>query len=144
MAHAENEVIINKPIDEVYQFLADGTNNTKWRPGVVSISLRSGASGTVGAEYAQLLKGPGGSHIAGDYKITVASPSKELSFTVIAGPARPTGGYYLEAAQTGTKVRFVLDLQPKGLARLMDPIIARTMQNEVAQLTRLKQVLEEQ
>lgn len=45
MAHAENEVIINKPVPEVYSFLADGTNNTEWRPGVVSIELTSGQAG---------------------------------------------------------------------------------------------------
>ena len=87
MAHAENEAMINKPVPKVYSFLADGTNNTEWRPGVVSIELSSGQAGQVGALYKQTLKGPGGRNIDGDYKITVANPNKELSFVVTAGPA---------------------------------------------------------
>ena len=34
MAHAENEVTINRPAPEVYAFLADVLNNPKWRSGV--------------------------------------------------------------------------------------------------------------
>jgi uncharacterized membrane protein len=142
MAHAENEVIINKPVDEVYQFLADGTNNTRWRSGVVSISLVSGSAGAEGAEYTQMVKGPGGRPIAADYRITVARPGNELSFVVITGPARPKGSYYFENVAGRTKLRFVLDFEPKGIARLLGPMVAKTMQSEVAQLVRLKEVLE--
>jgi hypothetical protein len=61
---------------------------------------------------------------------------------VITGPARPTGTYRLEPAGSGTKVTFVLDFQPKGLAKLMDGMIGKTMQSEVGNLTSLKAVLE--
>jgi uncharacterized membrane protein len=142
MAHAENEVIINKPIPEVFNFLADGTNNPKWRSGVVSIELASGVSGQVGAQYRQVLKGHGGRNIDGDYKITVAKPNEELDFEVTAGPARPIGSYLFEAVENGTKLKFTLDYQPKGLALLMGPMIARTMKSEVANLANLKQLLE--
>jgi uncharacterized membrane protein len=142
MAHAENEVIINKPVQEVFSFLADGTNNTKWRPGVVSIELASGVSGQVGAQYRQVLKGPGSRNIDGDYKITVAKPNEELDFEVTAGPARPNGSYFFEAVENGTKLKFVLDYQPKGLAMLMGPMITRTMKSEVANLANLKRLLE--
>jgi uncharacterized membrane protein len=143
MAHAENEIIINKSVAEIYAFLADGLNNPKWRPGVVSINLIAGQTGLVGAQYKQVLKGPGGRHIDGDYKVTVAKPNKELGFTVIAGPARPTGSYLLETVANYTKVRFILDFQPKGLAKLMGPMIQKTMVSEVNQLANLKQVLEQ-
>ena len=142
MAHAENEVIINKPVPEVFSFLADGTNNTKWRPGVVRIELASGVSGQVGAQYRQVLKGPGSRNIDGDYKITVAKPNEELDFEVTAGPARPSGSYFFEAVENGTKLKFVLDYQPKGLAMLMGPMITRTMKSEVANLAKLKRLLE--
>jgi len=142
MAHAENEVIINQPVDRVYTFLCDGLNNNKWRPSVISVGLADGQPGQVGAQYRQLLKGPGGSNIAGDYKITVAKPGQELSFAVIAGPARPTGSYYFEPAGDGTKLKFVLDYKPRGFAWFMKSMIQKTMNSEVAQLANLKQVLE--
>lgn len=142
MAHAENEIIVNRPRAEVYEFLADGLNNTTWRSGVQSIALKSGDGGAQGAVYSQTLVGPGGRSIAGDYEITVAQPGEELRFQVIAGPARPTGTYHLDEETSGTRVWFALDLQPKGLMKLMGPMIAKTMQAEVAQLQKLKAVLE--
>jgi len=141
MAHAENEVVINKPIDEVFAFIADGTNNAKWRPGVVEGSLKEGTPSALGAVYKQTLR-VGHRTVAGDYKITVLEPKKQLSFAVIAGPARPTGDYYLSETSEGTKLRLVLDFQPKGLLRLIGPMINKTMQREVAQLAALKSVLE--
>src|SRR5579862_4386373 len=115
MAHAENEVVINKPTNVVYDFLADGLNNPKWRPGVIDISLSSGQPGQVGTIYKQNLKGPGGRSISGDIKITEAVPGKALSFQVISGPARPTGQYTLTEVPEGTKLKFALDYKLKGL-----------------------------
>jgi hypothetical protein len=63
---------------------------------------------------------------------------------VIAGPARPTGAYSLQPEGAGTRVRFVLDFKPSGLARLMDGVIERTMRSEVGMLDNLKTYLESQ
>ena len=142
MAHAENETTINRSPEDVYAFLADGLNNPAWRSGVQDITLKSGKPGDLGAVYSQTLTGPGGRPIVGDYEITAAEPGKHLGFQVVAGPARPAGAYLLSEAPGGTTVRFTLDLQPKGLMKLVGPVIVRTMNAEVAQLTNLKNVLE--
>lgn len=142
MTHAENEIAISRAPEEVYAFLADGRNNTAWRSGVQSISLKSGQTGTLGAVYRQALAGPGGRAIDGDYEITAAEPGRLLGFQVVAGPARPTGAYHLSPADGGTTVRFTLDLQPKGLMKVLGPVVQRTMEREVSQLSKLKAVLE--
>lgn len=97
MAHAENEITIDRPAAEVYDFLADGLNNTAWRSGVKDIELASGDAGQLGAVYSQTLTGPRGRPIQGDYRITVAEPGRLLAFNVVAGPARPHGDYILPA-----------------------------------------------
>ncbi len=142
MAHAENEITIRRSPSDVYEFLADGLHNPEWRRGVQSVALKSGTAGTSGAAYSQTLTGPGRRPIAGDYTITAADPGKRLSFQVIAGPARPTGEYNLTQVASGTVIRFTLHLQPKGLMKLVEPMITRTMCAEVHQLGNLKQVLE--
>src|SRR5215467_2301181 len=142
MAHAENQIVINKPVSEVFSFLADGLNNPKWRDGVIEIKLKSGAAGSEGAEYRQVLKGPFGRNIDGDYRLLTVSQDKELKFAVTSGPARPTGEYLFEQQAGSTKLTFVLDYQTKGLAKLMEPMIQRTMNSEMAALSNLKQILE--
>jgi len=142
MTHAENHISINRPPEDVYAFLADGLNEPLWRSGVKDIALKSGDAGAVGAVYSQTLTGPGGRSIAGDYEITAATPGELLRFQVVAGPARPTGEYRFRAGGGGTELTFTLDLQPKGMMKLMAPMVARTMVAEVAQLAKLKSVLE--
>ena len=96
MAHAENEVTINRTASEVYAFLADGLNNPNWRSGVQCIALKEGTAGESGAIYSQTLTGPKGRPLQGNYKITDAEPGRLLGFQVVAGPART------RSAGTGT------------------------------------------
>jgi uncharacterized membrane protein len=142
MAHAEASITIDRPISAVFEFVLDGLNGPLWRPSVADVERVAGTSSGVGAVYKQGLKGPGGKRIAGDYTITECTPHELIAFQVIAGPARPTGTYRFEAAGSGTRVTFILDYQPKGLGRLMDPMINQTMRGEVATLANLKAYLE--
>ncbi|MEE2568967.1 SRPBCC family protein [Pseudarthrobacter sp. J64] len=144
MAFAEHDVLIACDAMRVYNFLLDGANLPLWRTGIRSISLASGTAGSKGAVYQQTLNGPGGRPIAADFQITQARPGAEIEFQVIAGPIRPKGGYYLSTEGAGTRVRFALDYQPKGLFSLIKGSIHRTIKDEVAQLERLRQVLEAQ
>jgi uncharacterized protein YndB with AHSA1/START domain len=144
MAHAENSVVIDRAPGIVYAFLLDGTNGLKWRPPVISVERAGGTPDGVGSVFRQQMKGPGGRPIAGDYEIVRATPNSEIAFKVVAGPARPTGVYTLQPEGNGTRVRFVLDFQPRGLAMLMDGMIQRTMVGEVGLLANLKAYLESQ
>ena len=142
MAHAEESITINRPANAVFDFVLDGTNNPLWRPSVVDIQRVPDKPSGVGAVYKQGLKGPGGRRIDGDYEIVECQPNELIEFQVIAGPAKPSGTYRFEEVGDSTRVTFILHFEPKGLARLMDPMIARTMQSEVATLSNLKAYLE--
>jgi len=142
MLHAEHTVSINRSPDDVFGYLADGAHNRDWRAGVLEIERTTAADGQ-GAAYRQVLAGPGGRRIDGDYQVTVFDPPRRLEFAVTAGPARPRGVFELtENPDHSTKVRFALDLAPAGLMKLMTPMISRQMRSEVAQLDSLKAVLE--
>ncbi len=144
MAHAEGTITIDRSPNVVFDFVLDGTKNPLWRPGVIDIQQTPGKPAGVGAVYKQGLKGPGGRRIDGDYEIVVCQPDALITFQVIAGPARPTGTYRFEAVENATRVTFTLDYAPKGLSKLMDPMITRTMRGEVATLANLKAYLESQ
>lgn len=142
MPHAEHTVTVARPQKDVFDYLAEGTHNREWRSGVLEISRTSATDGQ-GATYRQVLAGPGGRRIDGDYQVTVFDPPRRLEFQVTAGPARPAGVFELsENADQSTRVRFSLDLDPAGPMKLMTPMITRQMRREVAQLDNLKAVLE--
>jgi uncharacterized protein YndB with AHSA1/START domain len=140
MPEASNTVEINRPASEVFEFLADGTNDPRWRAGVTDVKLRSGSG--QGAVYEQGVKGPFGRRVPADYEVTSYEPHRRLAFRAIAGPVRPEGAFELDPAGAGTRVTFTLRCTPRGLAKLMTPMVAKTMRSEVAQLDRLREVLE--
>jgi uncharacterized membrane protein len=144
MAHAEGSITIDRPIDIVFNFVADGLNNPLWRPSVTDIQRLPDSPSGVGAIFKQGLKGPGGSRIDGDYEIVEFQPDQVIKFQVIAGPARPTGTYRFEAVGNSTRLTFTLHFEPKGLSKFMDPMITATMKSEIAMLANLKAHLENQ
>jgi uncharacterized protein YndB with AHSA1/START domain len=142
MPQASYTVAIARPVDEVFDFVADGEKCTQWRPGVLDIRRESGDG--VGTRYSQGVKGPMGRRIAADYVVTVFEPGRGLEFETVAGPVRPHGRYDLEPAE-GTRLTFALDAELGGLrGLLMGSQVQRTMDSEVRALDNLKRVLEGQ
>jgi carbon monoxide dehydrogenase subunit G len=142
MPSAQNVVTINRPVGEVFAFLADAENDPKWRPGVKEIHREGGAPG-VGTIYRQSLAGPMGRTIPGDVEITEFEPDRLIAFHAIAGPVRPRGRYEVEGAGEGaTRVTFSLEVEVSGAMKLMKGKVQKTMDGEVAHLADLKRVLE--
>ena len=142
MAHAYHTVTVNRPVDEVFAYLADGTNNRRWREGVLEIERVSGDGGA-GTVYRQVLKGPGGRRIDADYRVTTYEQPRLLVFEVVAGPVRPVGRYDLVAeGPRATTLTFTLDAEPRGIMKLMSPVISKQVQHEVGRLAALKRDLE--
>src|SRR5258708_39910916 len=90
MPHAEHTVTINRPASDVFDYLADGTHNRDWRNGVIEIERVTATEGK-GATYRQVLSGPGGRRIDGDYQVTGFEGTSPLAFLVTGGPAPPAG-----------------------------------------------------
>lgn len=141
MPEAANEIVIERPLGEVFAFLADAENDARWRAGVLDIKRESGSG--VGSRYRQGVKGPGGRRVAADIEITEYEPERVIGFRATTGPVRPHGRYTLAAADGGTRVRFELEARLGGLKRLMAPMVQKTMTSEVAGLAELKRVLED-
>jgi uncharacterized membrane protein len=129
MPEAQHSVTVQRPIEEVFAFLADAENDPRWRSGVLDIARVDGDG--VGARYRQGVKGPMGRRVAADFEVTEYEPPRAIGFRATAGPVRPEGRYVLEPADGGTRVRFSLSCTPSGAARLMTPMVARTMRSEV-------------
>jgi uncharacterized membrane protein len=140
MPSAENSIVIERPRSEVFGFVADHENDPKWRPGVLDIKRASGEG--QGAVYTQGVQGPMGKRIDADFEVTAYQQDTLLAFRTLAGPVRPEGSYRFEDADGGTHVTFSLNANLSGAQKLMSPMVAKSMRNQVAALGDLKRVLE--
>jgi carbon monoxide dehydrogenase subunit G len=141
MPTASSVVTIQRPVETVFAFIADGEQGPRWRSGVLDIKRVSGDG--VGARYTQGVRGPLGRRISADYEITVYESNRRIEFQTTAGPVRPHGRYDLEPADGGTRLTFTLDAKLSGVRKLlMGSMVQRTMDDEVASLDRVRQLLE--
>ena len=140
MPSAENSVVINKPVSEVFAFVADHENDPRWRPGVNDIKHASGEG--VGTVYRQGMKGPFGRRIPADFEVTAYEPDSHMAFRTLGGPVRPEGVFRFEETDGGTRLTFSLTADLRGAQKLMAPMVGRSMRSEVGALENLKRVLE--
>jgi uncharacterized protein YndB with AHSA1/START domain len=141
--HAERTVVVGRPIDIVFEFLAAGPRCTRWREGIREIARMTNTTG-LGSVYRQVMIGPAGHDIDCDYLVTGYDPPRRLEFEIVAGPVRPRGHFELIARdEQHTEVRFFLDAEIHGVRRVLAPVWERVMRREVEQLDQLKTVLED-
>jgi carbon monoxide dehydrogenase subunit G len=140
MPDASRSITIDRPIGDVFAFLANAENDKQWRSGVIEMT-RTGGEG-VGTTYRQIVSGPGGRRIDADLEITEFVQDQRIGFKTTKGPVRPTGRYDLERRDGGTQLTFRLDAKLSGLKMLMAPMVTKAMRSEVGELAALKRVLE--
>jgi uncharacterized protein YndB with AHSA1/START domain len=124
MNKAAHDIRINRPITEVFDFLADGTNNPRWQPMVVRTTRPEGALG-VGSTFRQRVRHPLGFTVSADYRITAYDFPHHLAMTVSSGgPIRPTLTYTLTTDGQATILRCTIEHHTNGLARIATPALA--------------------
>ena len=108
-------VTIDKPIEEVFDFLADGENDRKFSPRVLEIEKKTDGPPGLGTVYASTVKDAGVKTKREFELVVFERPTrlrwKELSKAPIVVPE---GGYDLEPEGSGTKLTFFNELEGRG------------------------------
>jgi uncharacterized protein YndB with AHSA1/START domain len=125
MARARHSVDIARPIEDVFDFLANGTNNPRWQKRV-TLTTQLGDTLGVGTAFKQSMRHPLGFSVPANYRITAFERPRLLVTKVTSGgPIRPTETYELtENATGGTTVRCTIGVRAAGAARIATPALA--------------------
>jgi hypothetical protein len=142
MASFENTVIIRRPVEDVFAFLADFQNVPKWNYAIVETTKVSPGPVGVGTTYRQIRSVPSRSEES--FEVTVFEPASQLEVQGQIGPFRARISYLLEPTGSDTRLRNAVDLGFSGLSSLVAPLAAARVKHAVAaNLDTLKQLLEE-
>lgn len=143
MASIQRTIVINRPVDDVFAYFADVTNDPQWRgDGVKEISVR-GAMGQGAQVHQKLAAGPFGAVVTADMDVVVYDPPTTLAFQVTTGPLRPLVQFRFAPAATGTEVAFSIDAPLTGLKKAaMGKMAEKSMAAEAAALDNAKRLLE--
>jgi uncharacterized membrane protein len=141
MPSAQRSVVINRPVDEVFAFFTNPSNELAWRPHLKEVA--SQAPIAVGTRVHQVVKGPGGRGIPADIEITGYEPSARYAFRVVAGPVRPVGEFRFTGEDRATTVSLSLSADLTGVKKLvMSRAVQRSMDGEMQALDRARAVIE--
>lgn len=134
--------LILQPVWEVFDFIANPENNSKWQYGSLeSVQLSSGDMqvGTVFSSIGYFM----GRRIQSDFEVTEFETNKSYGFETISGPIQLQTSYGFEALDRGTNVMVSSLINPGGFFKLIDPIVARVTRKQFKEnLTTLKELLE--
>jgi hypothetical protein len=136
-------VTIDRPISEVFPFVADARNRPSWDSSVDSEELTSAEPIGAGSTITTRMRSMGRDYEIG-WEITEHEPPGLQRIRSTSGPFPTTLEWKLtEAGPGSTKVDFFLTGDPGGLMRLMQPLIARGAQGNLDRgFPRLKRLLE--
>ena len=137
-------VVIDRPIEGVFTFLADGENDTKFSPRVIEIAKTTDGPPGVGTVYASTVK-DGGVKTKREFRLTEFEPSTRIRWTEVSKNlvAVPEGGYDLAPAGDGTQLTFFNVLEGHGMGKLIAGFALRSARKDAdAFVHRIKAAVE--
>ena len=142
MIRIEHSVVINRPVHEVFAFVANVENNRRWQPTVLEARMTSRGPvgvGSTGVEVRQLMGRP----MELTFEVTEYEENAKFGFKITSGPMPIAGTETFESVEGGTRVNLVFQGEVGGMLGLAEPIMGQMMRNLVESDCRnLKALLE--
>jgi uncharacterized protein YndB with AHSA1/START domain len=122
----EATVVVDRPIDEVFAFLANGENDPKFSPRVLEIAKTTDGPPGVGTVYASTVK-DAGMKTKREFKLTEFDPPTRIRWSEVSKNiiTAPEGGYDLAPEGSGTRVTIYNVLEGHGPGKLFAPLALR-------------------
>ena len=123
----ESSVVIDRPIEEVFAFLADGENDPKFSPRVLEIRKTTDGPPGVGTLYASTVK-DAGVKTQREFKLTEFEPNSRIRWAEVSKNlvSAPEGGYDFAPEGDGTRLTVYNVLEGHGLGKLIAPLALRS------------------
>jgi uncharacterized protein YndB with AHSA1/START domain len=139
----QGEIVINRPIDEVFDFVADERNEPKYNPQMTLAEMVTPGPIGVGSKFHAVMTGARAADMTIEY--TEFDRPRRLGSTTHMSAMDINGTLLFESQGQSTKMKWLWDIEPRGFIKLLGPIVRRMGERqELANWTGLKKVMEAQ
>lgn len=145
MISTSTSVEIDRPAQEVYDFVADFPNNPRWQRGMRACRWTSPPPHGVGATYEQEARFLG-KDVRNTFRVTAADPPRRISFESTGGTFPIAVTRTVEPLGAG-RCRFTEAVQgdARGFYRVAEPVLKMLVKASIKRdFPRLKALLEEE
>ena len=142
MINLDIGTLIDKPVKDVFAFITNPANMSKWNSAVVSMEqITPGAVG-LGTKFKNVGEMMG-RRIEGEMQVIAFEPDSKYGFQMNAGPVQVNVTLNFKTVGTGTKLSLNAQGNPGGLFKLAEPVMQGRVKSMMEEnLARLKSVME--
>lgn len=148
MIKFKQSIVIDRPVDEVYEFVSEVTNDTLWMPWLDKCELADGPnSATVEiGQQRKIVQTDFGVQSEMLVEATEVEPGQSYTFETVEGPIDLDVTYRYEPTNGSTRLTRVYEAKSSGfINKLLEPLMARRMKKRwEADFPRLKAQLEKE
>jgi Polyketide cyclase / dehydrase and lipid transport len=144
MARIDGEIVINRPVEEVFDFVADERNEPRYNPGMVRAEMLTPEPVGLGSRFrAEMRTRP--RPVVMTTEFTGYDRPRRLASTTRLATMDIQGALTFDPVPGGTRMRWSWDVAPHGLLKLLSPLVVRVgARQERAIWIGLKRMLETQ
>lgn len=144
MAHVEGEIIIHRPVEEVFDFVADERHEPLYNPEMLQCDLLSGEPVGRGSRFRAVMS-MRGKPVEMTIEFTNFDCPRLLASVSKVSTMEIAGTLLFDPVSEGTRLRWSWTLKPHGLLVLMTPMVTHIGRRQELRIwTSLKRYLEEQ
>ncbi|MBI3164788.1 MAG: SRPBCC family protein [Chloroflexi bacterium] len=142
MINLDFGVLVDRPMKDVFAFVSNPNNMSRWNSAVVSLQQSTPGAVGVGTKF-KTVGEMMGRRIEGELQITIYEPDTKCGFQLQAGPMQVNLTLAFKTVGTGTKVSLNAQGNPGGIFKLAEGVMAGQVKSMMeGNLARLKTVLE--
>lgn len=142
MIQLERSVLIERPVEDVFSFVSNFENESKWCEEVVRTQKTSEGPIGVASTFTDHVEFMGRT-IESSYEVVAYEPNRAVTIKTSSGPVPFVATYSFDGADGVTKLAILAEAEPGGFFRLATPIIRRQLDKQWERnLANLKQLLE--
>ena len=138
----EHEVVVERPVSEVFAYITDVSNLPEWQAGVLETRAEGDAPLRVGSRFTERRRFLG-RHIESTIEVTEHEPDRVFSLRVVSGPVPLEVRHTFDQVDGVTRIRSAGRGEPGRLFKMAGPLVARrAKQTFERDFARLKELLE--
>jgi len=139
----QGDIVINRPIDEVFDFAADECNEPEYNPDMTLAEMVTQGPIGVGSKFHCVMTGARAADMTIEY--TEFDRPRRLASTAHMSSMDINGTLLFEPQGQSTKMKWLWNIEPRGFMKVLGPIVRRMGERqELANWTTMKKVLEAQ
>ena len=139
----ELSIVIRRPVEGTFAFLANLENDVKWHSAFVEVRKMSEGSPGTGARFL-VFEGVLGRRTPGtEYEVTEYEPNRIAAWKTVSGPLQLQFWRTFERVESGTRFAVRYEGEPRGFLKLAWPLITRMVKRQQGgDMRKLKELME--